>query len=102
MDLSGGAGDKCSSVQDQLALRREVRSRFPRRPWIDVLSKVDLGLVEGAEEELQPILDGAPYVRLSIHEGTGVEDLKMHVLRMLGEVRLVLDAIAASESEQLA
>lgn len=25
MDLSGGAGDKCSSIEDQLQLRREVR-----------------------------------------------------------------------------
>ena len=42
MDLSGGAGDKCSSVEDQLILRRDLRARFPRRPWIDVISKVDL------------------------------------------------------------
>jgi nucleolar GTP-binding protein len=27
MDLSGGAGDKCSSIEDQLKLRREVRPR---------------------------------------------------------------------------
>jgi nucleolar GTP-binding protein len=27
MDLSGAAGDKCSSVQDQFALRKEVRSK---------------------------------------------------------------------------
>ena len=31
MDLSGGAGDKCSSVEDQLLLRKELRARFPRR-----------------------------------------------------------------------
>lgn len=28
MDLSGGAGHKCSSVEDQLILRRELRARF--------------------------------------------------------------------------
>jgi nucleolar GTP-binding protein len=97
MDLSGAAGDKCSSVKDQLAVRREMRSRFPRRPWIDVVSKVDLGIVEGAEEELKGILDGAPFIRLSVHEGTGVDELRMQVLRMLGEVRLVLDAMAVTE-----
>jgi nucleolar GTP-binding protein len=100
MDLSGGAGDKCSSVEHQLALRREVRSRFPKRPWIDVVSKIDLGLVDGAIEDLEEILrqdDGTmvPYVKLSIHEGVGVNELRAEILRMLGEVRVVLDVMAA-------
>lgn len=38
MDLSGGAGDKYSSVVDQLILRREVMALFSRRPWVDVVS----------------------------------------------------------------
>ncbi len=95
MDLSGQAGDKCSSVKDQLQLRREVRARFPRRPWIDVVSKVDLGIVDGAQDELDEILDGVPYIKLSILEGQGIEELRTEVLRMLGEVRVVLDAMAA-------
>lgn len=95
MDLSGGAGDKCSSVADQLQLRREMRERFPRRPWIDVVSKIDLGVVDGALEELEEILDGSPYIKLSIHEGDGIEELRSEVLRMLGEVRVVLDAMAS-------
>lgn len=98
MDLSGGAGDKCSSVADQLQLRKEVRSRFPRRPWIDVVSKYDLGLVDGAREELEEILDGVPYLELSIQEGTGVDELRDEVMRMLGEVRVVLDAMAARDA----
>jgi len=96
MDLSGGAGDKCSSIEDQLQLRREVRARFPRRPWIDVVSKIDLGTVDGALEQLKDVLgDGTPYIKLSIHDGTGVDELRAEVLRMLGEVRVVLDAMAA-------
>eukprot|EP00525_Craspedostauros_australis_P011392 CAMPEP_0198135980 /NCGR_PEP_ID=MMETSP1442-20131203/60872_1 /TAXON_ID= /ORGANISM="Craspedostauros australis, Strain CCMP3328" /LENGTH=247 /DNA_ID=CAMNT_0043797173 /DNA_START=348 /DNA_END=1091 /DNA_ORIENTATION=- len=95
MDLSGQAGDKCSSVEDQLQLRKEVRARFPRRPWIDVVSKYDLGVVDGALEDLEEILDGTPYLKLSIHEDMGVEELQDEVLRMLGEVRVVLDAMAA-------
>lgn len=95
MDLSGGAGDKCSSVEDQLQLRREVRARFPRRPWIDVVSKVDLGVVDGAREELEEILDGTHYLDVSIKESTGVDELRDEVMRMLGEVRVVLDAMAA-------
>mmetsp|Transcript_9782 Transcript_9782/g.18389 ORF Transcript_9782/g.18389 Transcript_9782/m.18389 type:complete len:538 (+) Transcript_9782:109-1722(+) len=98
MDLSGGAGDKCSSVSDQLELRREVRARFPRRPWIDVVSKYDLGLVDGAREELEKVLDGAPYIELSIKDGKGVDELRDEVMRMLGEVRVVLDAMAAVDA----
>lgn len=95
MDLSGEAGEKCSSIEDQLQLRREVRARFPRRPWIDVISKVDLGVSETAIEELEEnVLDGAPYILLSIQEGVGVDELKKEVLRMLGEVRVVLDAMS--------
>lgn len=98
MDLSGLAGDACSSVQDQLALRKQIRARFPRRPWIDVVSKIDLGLQEGSREELEEILDGTQYIDLSIHEGTGLEELKEKVVEMLGEVRIVLDAMAASST----
>jgi len=114
MDLSGGAGDKCSSVEDQLILRRETRARFPRRPWIDVVSKVDLGIVDGAKERLMSILeeerlervkqrgsdvnsddDQHYFIELSIKEGLGVDELRQEVMRMLGEVRVVLDAMAA-------
>jgi GTP1/Obg family GTP-binding protein len=109
MDLSGGAGDKCSSVEDQLILRREVRARFPRRPWIDVISKVDLGILDGARERLVEIMEAERlekakkgidsdeenyFIELSIKEGQGVEELRQEVMRMLGEVRVVLDAMA--------
>jgi nucleolar GTP-binding protein len=111
MDLSGGAGDRCSSVEDQLVLRRELRARYPRRPWIDVLSKSDLGVIDGARERLVHIIEaerqylqrggGASdandkyFIELSIKEGLGVEELRQEVMRMLGEVRVVLDAMAA-------
>lgn len=99
MDLSGNAGDKCSSVEDQLKLRREVRARFPRRPWIDVVSKVDLGIDDDALDELEDILDGTSYIKLSIHEGAGLDELRQEVLRMLGEVRIVLDAMASARED---
>eukprot|EP00558_Chaetoceros_sp_UNC1202_P008601 CAMPEP_0197244454 /NCGR_PEP_ID=MMETSP1429-20130617/9573_1 /TAXON_ID=49237 /ORGANISM="Chaetoceros sp., Strain UNC1202" /LENGTH=354 /DNA_ID=CAMNT_0042704817 /DNA_START=20 /DNA_END=1084 /DNA_ORIENTATION=+ len=98
LDLSGGAGDKCSSVDDQLQLRREVRARFPRRPWIDVVAKYDLGLVDGSREQLHDILDGTPYIELSIQDEVGVDELRDEVMRMLGEVRVVLDAMAAVDA----
>jgi len=59
------------------------------------VSKYDLGVEDGSIEELEEILDGDPYILLSIHEGIGVDELRTEVLRMLGEVRVVLDAMAA-------
>lgn len=94
-----------------------MRARFPRRPWIDVISKVDLGIIDGAEERLKQILeteqkdrleqrggsagdvihDSQFYINLSIKEGQGVDELRQEVMRMLGEVRVVLDAMAAMD-----
>lgn len=51
--------------------------------------------MDGSLEDLEDVLDGTPYIKLSIHDGTGVEELRSEVLRMLGEVRVVLDAMAA-------
>jgi len=103
MDFSGEAGDKCSSVADQLQLRREIRTRFPRRPWIDVIAKVDLGIVDGALDELNEIMmesdkssNHYPAIQLSIHDDIGIDELRTQVLRMLGEVRVVLDAMGGT------
>jgi GTP1/Obg family GTP-binding protein len=101
MDLSGQAGDKCSSVEDQLALRKEIRTRFPRRPWIDVVSKIDLGIEnDSVLDELDAMMietgEQYPYIKLSIHDDIGIDELRIQVLRMLGEVRVVLDAMGGS------
>jgi nucleolar GTP-binding protein len=100
MDLSGAAGDKCSSIEDQLILRTSIRKRFPRRPWIDVLSKFDLGVDEDVLEKLEiEVLEGAPYIELSIHENMGTEDLKRAVVRILGEIQIILEAMSAVDSD---
>ena len=88
-------------MADQLQLRREVRARFPKRPWIDVVSKYDLGIVDGALEELEEITGSDNYVKLSVQQNIGVTELKGHVLRVLGEVRVVLDAMAAVDTRTL-
>jgi nucleolar GTP-binding protein len=48
MDLSGMSGEQ-SSVDKQIAVRNELRKRFPVRPWLDIISKVDLPR-EGLDE----------------------------------------------------
>ena len=114
MDLSGNAGDACSSVDDQFLIRKEIRQRFPKRPWIDVLSKFDLyakddhyekDILQRFESEIvqqEQLSDNiatiAPYVALSIHNDMGVEQLQNHVVQMLAEVRIVLDAMAAVQT----
>ncbi len=121
LDFSGQAGDKCSSVEDQLLLRKEIRSRFPRRPWIDVVSKVDLGIVDGAIEQLENILaeekksrqstlkrdgyeeeeeDRIKYIKLSIQQGTGLSELRSAVMSMLGDVKIVVDAMSGLNQQQ--
>lgn len=62
------------------------------------MSKADKEYVEGAIEELKDILDGAPYLKVSALNGTGIDELRTEVLRMLGEVRVVLDAISADQN----
>jgi nucleolar GTP-binding protein len=101
MDLSGAAGDKCSSIEDQLALRQEIRARFPRRPWIDVVSKVDLGIDDGAIKKLQSIMgEDSPYVKLSLHEEIGLGELKSRVLQMLEDMHLILQVMNSSKDER--
>jgi hypothetical protein len=113
MDLSGGAEDKCSSVEDQLVLRT-----IPlQAPWIDVVSKVNLAIVDGVRERLVQILEedgrvqeqraersgdgrGAAsadmhFIELSIKEGLDMEELRQEVMRVLGKVRVVLDTMSA-------
>ena len=51
--------------------------------------------MDGALEELEEILGPeTQYIKLSIHENMGIDQIRQEVLRMLGEVRLVLDAMS--------
>ena len=74
MDLSGMSGAQ-SSPELQLRVRDELRSQFPDRPWLDVRSKADLPLEEGVE-----VPPGT--LEVSVHEGTGVEELQQLMTRL--------------------
>ena len=56
-------------------MRDELRSQFPDRPWLDVRSKADLPLEEGVE-----VPPGT--LEVSVHEGTGVEELQQLMTRL--------------------
>lgn len=86
MDLSGESGEQ-SSVEKQMEVRTELRRRFPRRPWLDVISKADLPRY-GLEKAVGALPEG--YLDVSVIDGTGLEDLQGKVFHMLSIVESVL------------
>jgi nucleolar GTP-binding protein len=51
IDPSGYSGEK-STLEAQLNIRHELKLRFPKRPWIDVVSKGDLDIPDTILEQL--------------------------------------------------
>jgi len=126
-DLSGLSGDAKSSVEDQCAVRRELRERFPRRPWLDVVSKADL---ENAPEAYAKFVeavrageaDRAPQahapdgevglpgfagrgtvdeiLHVSVFNGEGLDELSQRLLYMLESVDQVLRAYEKLQREK--
>ena len=82
-DPTGGSG---TSLPDQLAVRAELRGRFPGRPWLDVLSKAD-AMHPGAPPPAG--LDGA--LRVSAVTNAGVDALR--------EAVVILMAVRKSKAE---
>jgi nucleolar GTP-binding protein len=77
IDPSGLAGEQ-SNLQAQLNVREYLRSRFPRRPWLDVMSKADLDI---PEDILSQMPDG--YLPVSVANGHNVDALKERIDCML-------------------
>jgi len=73
LDLTGGAGAK-SAIESQLAVREELRERFPWKSWIDVLSKADLPR-EAISPELERRLP-LEAIAVSCQTGEGVEEFR--------------------------
>ena len=78
MDASGGCG---VSLADQLVIREELRTRFPTKPWLDVLSKWDL--VQGSHATvaddvaaLVPAAVSAAALRVSVTTGLGTGQVR--------------------------
>ncbi|CAB1113519.1 unnamed protein product [Ectocarpus sp. CCAP 1310/34] len=86
MDLSGHSGH-LSSLDNQMQVRHELRRRFPRRPWLDVVSKADLPRLE-LEKAKEALPEG--YLDLSTLDGTGVEELKTRLFEMYEIIERIL------------
>ena len=78
LDPSGLSGEQHSSLDAQLAVRNMLRSRFPNRPWLDVVSKADLQI---PPETLARMPSG--YMHVSVVNGTNMLELQQHIEVML-------------------
>jgi len=79
VDLTEGCG---TSLQEQWNLRKELRTRFPNKSWIDVMSKSDLLTPEMCQKALVEA-PGCLFVSSITEEG--LEALKGTVLQVLEE-----------------
>ena len=85
IDATETAGEK-STLKMQLNIRKRMRQQFPVRPWIDVVTKSDLGY----EKESMTLLP-SDVVFVSSKLGDGMDELiklvhlKVHELRRLLE-----------------
>ena len=79
MDLSGSCGPLSAPLL-QLAVREQIRERYPGRPWIDVRSKSDLPLAP----EVDPAAIPGGCLEVSVLDGTGVEELRRQLALLVG------------------
>lgn len=77
IDPTGLSGEK-STLLAQLNVRKYLKSRFPRRPWIDVISKGDIKMPEFIQELLPP-----EHISVSVKTGQNIELLKQEIEGML-------------------
>jgi nucleolar GTP-binding protein len=79
MDLSGTCGPLSAPLL-QLSVRKQIRERYPDRPWLDVRSKADLPLA--LEVDPADIPEGC--LEVSVVDGTGVEELRRQLALLVG------------------
>jgi len=90
-----------STVEDQIKLREALRRKFPRRPWSDVITKVDLEEPEARDaiEELSQRYPDA--LMVSALDGTGLAELNTEIRQLLEEMTRVVRQLQRSKIRQL-
>lgn len=86
IDPTGLSGEK-STLDAQLNVRSYLKQRFPRRPWIDVVSKGDLDISEDVEHRLP---EG--HLRVSVKTGLHVKELEQRIEEMVFKLIDVLNS----------
>jgi nucleolar GTP-binding protein len=84
IDPSGLSGEQ-SNLQAQLNVRDAMRSRFPRRPWLDVISKGDLDVSPETAATFP-----AGYMPVSVHSDRNMPLLKKEIETMLKQLQEML------------
>ena len=85
IDPTGLSGDK-STLQAQLNVRNYLKTRFPKRPWLDIVSKADIPL----SEQIQKILP-QPHLSISVHTEYNMEILKIEMNSLFSVLTTMLE-----------
>jgi nucleolar GTP-binding protein len=94
IDPTGLSGEK-STFQAQLNVRNYLKSRFPKRPWLDVVSKGDIPIPPEVEAMLPP-----GHLSVSVMSGKNIDVLKAKVEDTLYNLRAILIARKRAEEEE--
>mmetsp|Transcript_51459 Transcript_51459/g.83449 ORF Transcript_51459/g.83449 Transcript_51459/m.83449 type:complete len:629 (-) Transcript_51459:95-1981(-) len=88
-------------LDEQLKVRDELRARFPRRPWLDVVTKIDRPEIE-AQENIARLSKLFPeIIQVSALDGTGLDVLNMEVRGLLEEMTKVVRQLQRTKIRQL-
>lgn len=94
IDPTGLSGEK-STFQAQLNVRNYLKSRFPKRPWLDVVSKGDIPI----SPEVEAMLPEG-HLSVSVMSGKNIDVLKTNVEETLYRLRAMLIERKRAEEEQ--
>jgi len=96
------------TLDEQIELRESLRNQFPKRPWLDVITKVDLaeetdlGCDEDAIKGIERLSALYPEaIKVSALEGTGLAELNMEVRRLLEEMTRVVRQLQRAKIRQM-
>jgi tRNA U34 5-carboxymethylaminomethyl modifying GTPase MnmE/TrmE len=73
------------TLDAQLNVRNYLRTRFPRRPWLDVVSKADLEIDEAVKRKLP-----MECLYVSTKSGKNIPDLKEKIEKLMGDLKDML------------
>lgn len=91
------------TVEDQVELRDALREKFPRRPWLDVITKVDRCEEDGdVKEAVQDLSSRYPEaLQVSAIDGTGLDELNKEIRQLLEQMTRVVRQLQRAKIRQL-
>jgi len=91
------------TVEDQVELREALRQKFPRRPWLDVITKLDrCEEDDDVKEAVQDLSSRYPEaLQVSAYDGTGLDELNTEIRQMLEQMTRVVRQLQRAKIRQL-